>query len=159
MEQTMLIDDREQVLQTLSAMLRQLSMLQSVVQAEAPDAVPPDMLAIRSGVEGLEQMTREALSVILASTGDVLPPQLEEMTLPEALSRLVEETAEKLNLSSRVSFAGIDEEGRATEHTPSPVIERVLYTLARETLGQVEQHRGARKLRLSLNYGQDEVQM
>lgn len=155
----MLVDDREQLLQTLSAMLRQLSMLQSVVRVEASDAVPPDMLAIRSGLEALEQMTGEALSVILASTSDVLPPQLEEMTLPEALSCLVEEMAEKLNLSSRVSFSGIDEEGRPTERIPSPAIERVLYMLARETLDQVEQHKGTRKLRLSLSYGQDEVQM
>lgn len=155
----MLVDDRGQLLQMLSAMLRQLSMLQTIVQSEALDAVPPDVLAIRSGLEALEQMIRGALSVILASTGDVLLPQLEETTLPEALSRLVEETAEKLNLSSRVSFAGIDEEGRPTEHTPSPVIERVLYMIAHETLAQVEQHKGARKLRLSLSYGQDEVQM
>lgn len=134
-------------------------MLQAVMQAEAVETMPPAISAIRNGLEELERMTQEVLSVILASTDEVLPQQLEEMTLPEALSRLVEETAEKLNLSSRVSFAGIDEEGRAAERILSPIAERVLYMIARETLYQVEQHRGARKLRLSLNYGRDEVQM
>jgi len=149
-------DNREQLLQTLSAMLRQLGMLRSVIRDEAAS---PDIPAIRGGLELLEQMTREALSIILASTEDILPPQLAEMTLPEALSRSVEETAERLNLSSRISFSGIDEEGRAAGRVLSPLAERVLYMLARETLDQVEQHKGARKLRLSLNYGQDEVQM
>ncbi len=153
------INDREQLLQTLGAMLRQLSMLQAVMRAESAGTVPPAMSAIRNGLEELERMTREALSVTLASTDDIVPPQLEEMTLPEALSRLVEETAEKLNLSSRVSFAGIDEAGKAAGRILSPITERILYMIARETLYQVEQHQGARKLRLSLNYGRDEVQM
>src|SRR5579883_3203380 len=130
------INDREQLLQTLGAMLRQLSMLQAVMRAESAGTVPPAMSAIRNGLE-----------------------QLEGMTLPEALSRLVEETAEKLNLSSRVSFAGIDEAGKAAGRILSPITERILYMIARETLYQVEQHQGARKLRLSLNYGRDEVQM
>src|SRR5579885_2686332 len=155
----MSIDDREQLLQTLGAMLRQLHLLQTVVQAEAGELAAPDMPTLQSGLEALERMTREALSVIITSTDDVLPPQLEEMTLPEVLSHLVEETAERLNLSSRLSFSGIDEEGRAAERLLSPMVERVLYMIARETLSQVELHRGARKLRLSLNYGQDEVQM
>ncbi|HEU5229371.1 MAG TPA: LuxR C-terminal-related transcriptional regulator [Ktedonobacteraceae bacterium] len=155
----MSIDDRERLLQTLSAMLLQLHMLQTGVNGNASEAAPLDLPALRNGLTSLERMTRDALAVVLTSTDDVLPPELEDTTLAQALSQLVEETAEKLNLSSRVLFSGVDEEGRTEEHSLLPAVERVLYMMARETLYQVEHHTGARKLRLSLSYGPDDVQM
>lgn len=106
-----------------------------------------------------ERMTREALYVVRASNEDLLPAELVGNILSEALSHLVEETAETLGISSRVSFSGIDEQGQSREHTLSRAAERILYLVAHETLYQVQQHIGTRRLRLTLNYGPDDVQM
>jgi DNA-binding NarL/FixJ family response regulator len=82
----------------------------------------------------------------------MLLPDLIGVTLMEALSRAVEETAERLRLSSRVVFSG--------EERPLPsYTERLLYRIAQEALYQVEQHINAHKLRFTFSYGHDEVQI
>lgn len=146
----------EQLLQTLSAMLIELNALQAVLRQEH---MTFDSGSMRAGLDVLEQLTHEALSMVRSSLEDVSPPELEGITLAEALSRLVEETAERLGLSSRVAFSGMDEQGRPLEHTLPVASERLLFLSAREVLYLVEQHKGARRLRLSLSYGADEVQM
>ncbi|MBV9708254.1 MAG: hypothetical protein JO125_12690, partial [Chloroflexi bacterium] len=144
----------EHLLQTLSAMLIELKALQTIVD----EGHPLDIDAVRDGLVTLEQMTRETLYNVRSISDETLP-ELESMTLAESLSRLVEETAEMLVLSSRVSFSGVDEQGRSKERELSRAAERVLYLIAREVLYQVQHHSGTRKLRLTLNYGQDDVQM
>ena len=144
----------EHLLQTLSAMLIELKALQTIVD----EGHPLDIDAVRDGLVTLEQMTRETLYNVRSISDETLP-ELESMTLAETLSRLVEETAEMLVLSSRVSFSGVDEQGRSKERELSRAAERVLYLIAREVLYQVQHHSGTRKLRLTLNYGQDDVQM
>lgn len=146
----------EQLLQVLSAILIQINALQTVVGEEAPET---SAHAVSDGLRLLERMAREALYVVRATLDDAPPAELVGSTLAEALSRLVEETAEMLGVSSRVSFSGVDDEGRPREHALPPVAERVLYSIARESLYQVQQHSGVHKLRLALNYGPDNVQM
>lgn len=146
----------ERLLQTLSAMLIELNALQTVVDDEEHTL---GANAVRTGLATLEQMMREAIYVVRSAAEELLPPELEGVTLAEALSRLIEETAEMLGVSSRVSFSGVNEQGRPREHDLSGAAERILYFIAREALYQVQQHSGARKLRLMLNYGQDNVQM
>jgi CheY-like chemotaxis protein len=148
----------EQLLQVLSALVIQVNALQTLVNEEAPET-SIDAHAIRDGLSLLERMAREALYVARVSLDDVSPAELADSTLADALSRLVDETAEMLSISSRVSFSGVDDEERSSEHTLSPLAERTLYAIARESLYQVQQHSGARKLRLALNYGTDDVQM
>src|SRR5206468_179475 len=70
----------------------------------------------------------------------------------EALTRVIEETAESLGLSSRVAFSG-------EERTLPSYTERLLYRIAQEALYQLQMHSNARKLRFSFSYGRDEVQM
>ena len=148
----------EQLLQVLSAILIQINALQTIADKEAP-GTSSDNHAISDGLRLLERMAREALYDVRVSLDDAPPAELVGTTLAEALSRLVEETAEMLGVSSRVSFSGVDDEGRPREHTLPPVVDRVLYSIARESLYQVQQHSGVRKLRLALNYGPDDVQM
>src|SRR5450755_1743601 len=148
----------EQLLQVLSAILIQINALQTIADKEAP-GTSSDNHAISNGLRLLERMAREALYDVRVSLDDAPPAELVGTTLAEALSRLVEETAEMLGVSSRVSFSGVDDEGRPREHTLPPVVDRVLYSIARESLYQVQQHSGVRKLRLALNYGPDDVQM
>lgn len=143
----------ERLMQMLSAMLIQINALHTLLEDELPD-----VQTMRDGLNTVEQMTREALYIIRANHNEELP-ELTGVTLAEALSRLVDTTAEQLNLSSRVSLSGADEQGRPKEHTLSSHIERILFLVARETLYDVQYHKGARKLRLTLNYGQDNVQM
>ncbi len=149
-------DPYERLLQTLSTMQLQIRTLQLQVQQPYP---PPDLHEISSGLTTLEQMTQELLSVVRALTGEQLLPELEGSSLADAVSRLVEETAEQLGISSRISFSGIDEQGHSEEHSLSHTAERVLYLFTREALYHIAQHQETRRLRLALNYGPDEVSL
>ncbi len=104
-------------------------------------------------------MARDALFVARSADEDILPAELEGVPLSEALSRLVEETAETLGISSRVSFNSVDDAGRPRDHTLTPRKERILYLIAREALYQVSYHTGVHRVRLVLTYNNDEVQM
>jgi DNA-binding NarL/FixJ family response regulator len=146
------------IIETLSSMLIQINVLQTQVDKE-PVGATPATFTLQEGLKALEEMTREALSTARAACEDDPLPELADATLAEALSRLVESSAEMLGLSSRVAFSGADEQGQPKGHTLSHNAERLLYLVAREALYQVRQHSGARRLRLSLNYGQEEVQM
>ncbi|MBV9615918.1 MAG: response regulator, partial [Ktedonobacteraceae bacterium] len=148
----------EQLLQILSSMSIQLNALQTLIGDEGSTS-HIDAHAVRDGLKTLEHTTREAIYVVRTSNEDLLPTELANNTLSEALSHLVEETAETLGISSRVSFSGIDEQGKSGEHTLSRAAERAIYLVAHETLYQVQQHSGTRRLRLTLNYGPDDVQM
>src|ERR1019366_6381918 len=113
----------EQLLQVLSSMSIQLNALQTLV-GEEETAAYIDTHAVRDGLKTLERMTREALYVVRASNEALLPTELAGRTLAEALSHLVEETAETLGISSRISFSGIDEHGQSKEHALSSAAER-----------------------------------
>ena len=145
------------LLRTLSAMIAQIGALQHLVRHESDGpragSVPPDEgSALRNGLAALEQMAREMLYELRVSGDDRPLEALPDLPLGEALSRLVDETAEALQLSSRVIFSG-------DERPLSKEVARLLYRIARELLAQVRQHGGARRLRFTLNYGRDGVQM
>jgi DNA-binding NarL/FixJ family response regulator len=148
----------EQLLQLLSAILIQLNALQALL--DNMDSSPaPDLSTVQDGLKVAEQMTREAMSVVRTMEDEQQLPELEGVTLAEALSHIIEEAAEILGISSRVSFSGVDDQGRPKEHNISRTAERVLYLIAREALYEIQQHTGARRLRLTLSYGRDDVQM
>lgn len=146
-------DTYEHLLQTLSTMLLQIHALQ--VQMQENEA--PDVHAVSSGLATLEQMTQDMLSAVRVLTDEQSLPELEGHTLADALSQLVEEAAEQFGLSSRIAFSGVEEQSRPDEHNLLHAAERVLYLFVREALYQIEQHRETRRLRLTLNYGLDEV--
>src|SRR5271157_4927312 len=143
--------DHAHFIQTLSAMMVQLNVLQTLVRDERADSIDisptlhiPDMDAIRNGLAILEQMTRDMLYEVRAVSDDLPLAELTGVTLAEALSRAVEETAEALGLSSRVIFSG-EERPLASD------IERLLYRITQEALEQVRRHTNTRKLRFALN--------
>jgi DNA-binding NarL/FixJ family response regulator len=92
---------------------------------------------------------------------DQSPAELEELSLAEVFSRLVEEAAERLGVASRISFSGVDEQGQPheREHILSPKAERLLLLLMREALYGIEQRQDVHRLRLVFNYAQNEVQL
>ncbi|QBD80401.1 response regulator transcription factor family protein [Ktedonosporobacter rubrisoli] len=148
----------ERLLQILSTGMIQLNALQALV--DKPQAEEPvDRQRISEGLRVLEQITREALSLVRSANDELPLTELAGITLAEALTRLVEETAEELSLSSRISLSGADEQGESREQQFAPASARLLYLIAREALYQVRQHAGARRLRLTLAYGPDDVQM
>ena len=137
----------EHLLEMLSAILLQLNALQTVVRNDKPD-----LNAIRNGLASMEHTTREAIHEIRSASEETPLPDLVGLTLAEALSRAVEETAESLRLSSRVVFSG--------EERPLPSYTgRLLYRITQEALYQVQQHINARKLRFTLTNGHDEIQI
>jgi DNA-binding NarL/FixJ family response regulator len=152
------LNSHERLLQTLSAILIELQALQT--QASTNAASPAQTLqSVHNGLTVVAQMTREALAIVRSVTDEDMPAELQGSTLAEALTRLIEETAEKLGLSSRVSFSGVDDQGRPKDQGVSPAAERILYLIAREAFYEVAHHPGARRLRLALNYGRDELYM
>ncbi len=140
----------EHLIQVLSSVLLQLHSLQTLLRN---NETQPDLNAIRNRLSTVEQMTQEALYEIRsANDDDLLLPNLVGVTLVEALARAVEETAEALGLSSRITFTG--------EERPLPsYTERLIYRVAQEALYQMQQQSNARKLRFTLSYARDEMQM
>lgn len=144
------VTSHEHLVQVLSTILLQLNSLQTIVRNET---VPPDLNVLYNGLTTIEQMTREVIYEIRSASDDDLPlADLVGVTLGEALSRVIEETAESLGLSSRVAFSG--------EERPLPsYTERLFYRIAQEALYQIQLHNNARRLRFTFSYGRDEVQM
>src|SRR5260221_13513464 len=136
----------EQLLQELSTMLLQLNTLQTLVRDDAPD-----INTLRRGLTDLEQRTRSLIAEIRSADEQLPSADLAGTTLPEALTRLVEETAETLGLASRVAFFG-------DERPPPAYTEKLLYCISPETLYQGQQHNNSRRLGLAFCYGRDEVQ-
>jgi DNA-binding NarL/FixJ family response regulator len=141
-------DTHEHILQLLSAIMLQINALQSMTHNHAL----PDVGAIRTGLAAMEQIAREAIHEFRAASDDPPLPELVGVTLVDALTRAVEETAEALGLSSRVSFSG-------EERTLPSYTERLLYRIAQEALYQVQRHSNAHRLRFTFNFGRDEVTM
>lgn len=165
-------DPHERLLQLLSTMLIEISALQAQVlpvpytntTIDRHTAIMEisgleETSTMRTSLETLEQLTREALNIVRNILEDQPPAELEELTLAEVFSRLVEESAERLGIASRISFSGIDEQGqpREREHTLSPRAERLFLLLIREVLYGMEQRQDVHRLRLAFNYGENEV--
>jgi DNA-binding NarL/FixJ family response regulator len=149
---------RENLLETLSNIAIQINTLQAIAQPEEGGTIL-SMQRVRQGLATLEQMAREALYIARSASEDLLPDELVDVPLSEALTRLVEGEAEALGLSSRLSFSGVDDQGRPKQHTLSAGQQRVLYFVAQEVLYQVREYASVKRLRLSLSYGADDVQM
>jgi DNA-binding NarL/FixJ family response regulator len=137
------------LVQMLSALMVQVNALQSLVRDEDTTTV---LETLREGLATLEQLTRETLHEARSFDEDVPLAELIGVTLTEALSHAVEEAAETLGLSSRITFSG-------EEYALPGYVEGLLYRIAQEALYQVQQHSGTRRLRLVFTYGRDEVQM
>ena len=143
--------ERAQLIGELSAMLAQLSVLQSVARSDGSEALSAaDVAALRDGLLALEQMAREMLYEARAADDGL--ESLPDVPLAEALARAVDEVAETMQLSSRVVFSG-------EERVLSSDIERLLYHIALAALSLVRQQSGARKLRFTLHYESNEVVM
>jgi DNA-binding NarL/FixJ family response regulator len=141
--------------QRLLALLSDILIQINALQAQSD----PAAARVREELKKLEVMAREALSLLRAGDEEEPLAALEGTTLAEALSRMVEETAEMLGISSRISFSGIDGEQPSRGHNLHPTAIRLLYLIAHETLYQIQQRARARRLRLTLAYGPEDVQM
>ena len=149
--------DHTHHIQTLSAMMAHLKALQGLVREDAAEGTSTsitvaDITTIRNELTTLEQLTREMLYDVRSASDELALEPLPGVPLAEALTRAVDETAETMQLSSRVVFSG-------EERPISNEVERLLYRIARDALSQVQQHTGVRKLRFVLHYGRDDIQM
>ncbi len=145
--------ENTQLIRELSAMLAQLSVLQSIARPGDSEALSQvDLNALRDGLSVLEQMAREMLYEAHAVEDTFSLASLPDMPLSEALARAVDETAELLQLSSRVVFSG-------EEHPLSKETEGLLYQVALAALSQMRKHNGARRLRFTMQYENDRLVM
>lgn len=147
---------QEELAHKLGALMTRINTLQDLLCADedGDDEGPfvPDIEQIRQGLSELERMAGEMLYDLQATSGELLLAELPGLSLTEALSQLVEETAESLGLSSRIVLSG-------REHPLFDYLERLLYRVAQEALARVAAHEGARRLRLTLEYRRGEIAM
>lgn len=141
------LNAHEQLIDELGAMLLHIDALQDVLRQDSPD-----ITALHGGLNSLEHMTQTLIDELRSTDNDLPVAELVGITLTEALSRAVDEIAEALALSSRVTFNG-------EEHPLPASSERLFYRIAQEALYQVQQHINTRKIRLTFSYGHDDVQM
>jgi DNA-binding NarL/FixJ family response regulator len=142
---------QQRLIETLSSLLIQINAL------HAQSAHDPERL--NADLNMLGQIAREALYIARTLSETEREDALANTTLAEALSHLVEDTAEQQGFSSRIALSGVDEQGHPPGPTLSYEAEHTLYLLATEALYQVRNHQGTRRLRLTLNYGTNEVIM
>lgn len=147
----MSIQPQQRLVEILSSLLIQVNALQA--QADPAES------SLSTGLHTLEQLTRDALVQARTLCTDEQADELKNTTLAEALTQMVESTAEMLDLSSRISLSGTPEQGRPGEHNLPQQAERILYLAAREALYRVQQHNDAHRIRLVLNYGSEQVEM
>src|SRR6202043_396111 len=96
--------ERAQLIRELSAMLAQLSVLQSIARPDQSDTLSQnDVATLRAGLATLEQMAREMLYEARATEDTLSLNSLPDVPLAEALARAVDETAEAMQISSRVA--------------------------------------------------------
>ena len=145
--------EHAQLIRELSAMLAQLSMLQKVARPDGSETLSQtDVATLRDGLATLEHMAREMLYEARSAEDALSLDSLPDLPLAEALARAVDETAEAMQISSRVAFSG-------EERSLSGEFQRLLYHITLAALSQVRQHSGARKLRFTLHYESDQLVM
>jgi DNA-binding NarL/FixJ family response regulator len=149
--------DNVEFARKLSVMLAQINALQTLVRedddGDSTGETAPDLPALRQGLSRLEQLAGAMLYELQVASGGLSLADLPgSLPLAEALSQLVETTAETLGLSSRVAFSG--------RERPLPdYLSRLLYRIALEALAQVSHHTGAHRLRFTLDYRRMELVM
>lgn len=149
----------EAFLRRLRALLAQINAMQDLARTDEDgdeDEQPaPDMQQVRQGLRTLEEMASELLYQLEAVGDEVLLAVVPGVSLSEALTQLVETTADELglSLSSRVIVSGRG--GRQLADYPA----RLLYRIAQEALARVPEHAGARRLRFNLDYRRGEIVM
>jgi DNA-binding NarL/FixJ family response regulator len=125
-------DPHGHLLQLLSTMLLEINALQAKVlpvayanttsdrHADTVDlASPREDSTIHIGLQTLEQLTREALTIIHTMQQDQALAELEEPTLAEVFSRLVEETAERLGIANPIS-SSVTPDAEQTKQSRQP---------------------------------------
>ena len=144
----------EELARGLSALLARVRALNTLARADERDDGQDtlDLPVLRQGLREVEQMASDLLSIAQASSGELLLDELPGLPLTEALSQLVESSAETLGLGSRIVFTG-------RERALPDQFARLLYRIAQEALARVPTHEGARRLRLSLDYRRGELVM
>jgi DNA-binding NarL/FixJ family response regulator len=141
------LNAHEQLIDELGTMLLHIDALQDVLRQDSPD-----ITALHGGLNSLERLTQTLIDELRNTDNDLPVAELVGITLTEAMSRAVEEIAETLGLSSRITFNG-------EEHPLPASSERLLYRIAQEALYQVQQHINTHRIRLTFSYGHDDVQM
>jgi DNA-binding NarL/FixJ family response regulator len=162
----------ERVLQTFGALLVELRALQALVQSATVDeqrsvvhsdstAQAPgiDIDALLAGLQDMQELISDTLAILRVDLTELAPPELYSANLDELLSRLVEESAERLGATSRLSFSGVASQDHQLTSRLSEQTRRMLYLITREALYQIEHRPDVHRIRFTLNYGLDHVQM
>lgn len=141
--------DYAELARGLRALMARIGALQALVyedeEGDGGERAPLDLPRLHQGLSALEEMAGELLYRLEAAGGTLPLAAVPGPSLTEALSQLVETTAEELTLSSRLVLPG-------REHPLADYPSRLLYRVAQEALARVHTHEGARRLRFSLDY-------
>lgn len=151
----------EYMLQTLSAVAVELRSLQAQLSPALSGSASSDPAAPLARIQDLQRLVSDALSVLRVDFAALDPSATtgETMRLDELLSHMVEATAERLGLASRVSFSGVDKQNSVLETSLSPQARLLLYLVTREALHLVAHHPYAHHLRFFLHCDQTDVRL
>ncbi|MGH2506045.1 MAG: LuxR C-terminal-related transcriptional regulator [Ktedonobacteraceae bacterium] len=140
------IDDKA-LARAIGVLLARIRALRTLVREDGDDEsqFAPNLPTLRQGLNELECLASELCAAIQMARGELVLADLPNTSLSEALTRLVETTAEAHALSSRSVFSG-------QEQLLSEQQTRLLYRLAQESCMRVAMHEGAHRLRFSLDY-------
>jgi DNA-binding NarL/FixJ family response regulator/two-component sensor histidine kinase len=149
-----------------SALLEQLALAvaeeRSRLARELHDTVAQSLAALvqkldqvgepRAEIVEARALAHQALEEIRRAVWGLRPALLEALPLHEALAREVEQIADEAGLSSRVTLVG----------QPRPLLpqqEMALFRIAQEALSNTIRHAAARRVRVTLAYAEQEVQL
>ncbi len=126
--------------QGLAGIALQLEVADTLLEGQGSAGTPEQA---RSAIRQALALTHENLEEARRSVLDLRAAPLEDRTLPEALSELVEERAAKGHFQAKVEIKGA--------RGPLPVqIETGLYRIAQEALTNVSRHASARNVTLQM---------
>jgi len=133
----------DETAQILVALSRRLDALM------ASSELPPD--AFRKRLEGVRELTTDALQSVRRFSQDLRPPVLDDLGLVAAIRGLAR-NLEEIGVKTELRVLG-------SPYRLSPEEELVLFRIAQESLNNVRRHAGASQAKVLVSFNHDSVQV
>lgn len=137
--------------QVLMALTMSISMLSEQVRGQEPSSVPFDRNEFLEQLEEIGEMVESVYEEIRAVSHALRPPSLDVANVDEALSGLCEDYARHSGL--QIEYTGCEPPDLPDNISIS------LYRLLQEALTNVTKHAGAERVEVSLNDGENQIEL
>ncbi len=110
-------------------------------------------------LQQIERWIREALYLARSSSAARNALFTEQLILSDALAHRIEEAAEEIGASSRISITGTNDDEQQKQNALSLTARHLLLLATQELLEEIKQHQQVHRLRFSFAYGEKGVQL